>query len=234
MADLMRRWPGAVERAAEIGQACAFELKLVAPQLPRFPIPDGHTLDSWLKTETYAGAADRYGPPDAERVQGAYTQIDQELAVIAQLGFAGYFLIVAHIARFCRDQDILCQGRGSAANSAVCYALGITKVDAVHYGLLFERFLSPERDGYPDIDLDIESDRREEVIQFVYRHYGRQHAALVANVISYRPKMAVRDAARALGYSIGQADAGISPGRRRLARRRNIRTAWARLGGVEA
>ncbi len=207
MAVLFQRWPQAVPNAAMLGKECAFELALIAPELPHFPVPDGHTLDSWLREKTLQGAAQRYGPPEAEHVTGAYAQIEHELNVIHKLGFAGYFLIVDHIVRFCRDSNILCQGRGSAANSAVCFALSVTRVDAVKYGLLFERFLSPERDGYPDIDLDIESGRREEVIQFVYEHYGREHAAMVANVISYRPKLAVRDAARALGYSPGQADA---------------------------
>ncbi len=138
---------------------------------------------------------------------GAWAQVDRELTVIDQLGFPGYFLIVADIVEFCRRSDILCQGRGSAANSAVCYALGITAADAVALGLLFERFLSPERDGPPDIDLDIESGRREEVIQYVYGRYGRRCAAQVANVITYRARSAVRDVAKALGYAPGQQDA---------------------------
>jgi error-prone DNA polymerase len=145
-------------------------------------------------------ARTRYGPPDAERVTGAYRQIARELDVIQQLGFAGYFLIVYEIVQYCEEIGILCQGRGSAANSAVCYALGITSVDPVSHGLLFERFLSAGRDGPPDIDLDIEHRRREEVIQHVYDTYGRQRAAQVANVICYRPRMALRDAGRALGY----------------------------------
>ena len=127
--------------------------------------------------------------------------------MIDQLGFAGYFLIVWDIVNFCNRADIFCQGRGSAANSAVCYALGITKADAVSLGLLFERFLSPERDGPPDIDVDIESDRREEAIQYVYHRYGRERAAQVANVITYRPRSAVRDMGKALGASQGQVDA---------------------------
>ena len=127
--------------------------------------------------------------------------------MIEQLDFPGYFLIVYDIVKFCRDQNIFCQGRGSAANSAVCYALGITNVDAVRWELLFERFLAPERDGPPDIDVDIESDRREEVIQHVYDKYGRRYTAQVANVISYRPQSAVRDIAKAFGYSPGQQDA---------------------------
>ena len=136
---------------------------------------------------------------------GAYKQLAYELDMIAQLDFPGYFLIVSEIVDFCTESGILCQGRGSAANSAVCYALGITAVDPVTYGLLFERFLAPDRDGPPDIDLDIESGRREEVIQHVYERYGRDRAAQVANVITYRPRMAVRDMARALGYAPGPA-----------------------------
>ena len=127
--------------------------------------------------------------------------------MIEQLGFPGYFLVVWDIVRFCAEADIFCQGRGSAANSAVCFALGITRADAVRLGLLFERFLSPGRDGPPDIDLDIESGRREEVIQYVYERYGRHNAAQVANVITYRPRSAVRDMARALGFAAGQQDA---------------------------
>ena len=135
--------------------------------------------------------------------------------MIERLGFPGYFLIVHDIVAFCEDNDILCQGRGSAANSAVCFALGITSVDPVSHHLLFERFLSEGRDGPPDIDLDIEHRRREEVIQYVYRTYGRDRAAQVANVISYRPRMALRDAGRALGYTPDEADAWareIGPG----------------------
>ena len=139
--------------------------------------------------------------------EGLDAQIDHELDLIESLGFPGYFLIVWDIVEFCRRADIYCQGRGSAANSAVCYALGITNADAVTLGLLFERFLSPERDGPPDIDIDIESDRREEAIQYVYERYGREHAAQVANVITYRAKSSVRDMAKALGYATGQQDA---------------------------
>jgi len=133
--------------------------------------------------------------------------IDHELEMIETLGFAGYFLVVWDIIQFCARSNIYCQGRGSAANSAVCYSLDITKADAVSLGLLFERFLSPERDGPPDIDIDIESGRREEVIQYVYQRHGRHHAAQVANVITYRAKSAVRDMARALGFAPGQQDA---------------------------
>ncbi len=201
------RYPGVVAAAAALGAECAFDLSLVAPRLPPFPCPPGHDEMSWLRHLTEAGARERYGPRDAERVPGAWAQIDHELDMIRRLGFPGYFLVVWDIVRFCRAHDILCQGRGSAANSAVCFALGITKADAVRLGLLFERFLSPERDGPPDIDLDIESGRREEVIQYVYERHGRTRAAQVANVITYRAKSAVRDMARALGYSQGQQDA---------------------------
>lgn len=205
MARLFGQRPDVVTAAAELGEQCAFGLALIAPQLPPFDVPDGHTEDSWLRRLTMAGARDRYGP--AEGAPRAYAQIERELKVVEQLSFPGYFLVVHDIARFCRDNNILCQGRGSAANSAVCYALGVTAVDPVANELLFERFLSPARDGPPDIDMDIESDQREKVIQYVYDKYGRDYAAQVANVITYRGKIAVRDMARALGFSQGQQDA---------------------------
>jgi error-prone DNA polymerase len=207
MARRLRRYPGAAERTVELAGSCAFDFHVIAPKLPDFPVPEGHTEASWLRRLVTDRAPERYGPRGAERVEGAYAQIDSELAVIASLGFPGYFLIVADIVQFCERGGILCQGRGSAANSAVCYALGITSVDPVRHGLLFERFLSAGRDGPPDIDLDIEHQRREEVIQYVYDRYGRQNAAQVANVISYRPRMALRDAGRAFGYEPGQLDA---------------------------
>ncbi|MGB9225839.1 error-prone DNA polymerase, partial [Mycobacterium sp.] len=205
MTRLFAQRPEVVTAAAELGEQCAFGLALIAPQLPPFDVPDGHTEDSWLRQLVMAGARDRYGPP--EGASRAYHQIEHELKVIAQLTFPGYFLVVHDITRFCRDNNILCQGRGSAANSAVCYALGVTAVDPVANELLFERFLSPARDGPPDIDMDIESDQREKVIQYVYDKYGRDYAAQVANVITYRGRSAVRDMARALGFSQGQQDA---------------------------
>jgi error-prone DNA polymerase len=200
-----RHHPGAVARAAAFGAECAFGIELVAPDLPPFDVPPGHSELSWLRQLTYRGLARRYGSYAEDPV--AHEVVERELAIIEQRNFPGYFLIVHDIVEFCRRAGILCQGRGSAANSAVCYALGITNVDAVRMGLLFERFLSPVREGYPDIDLDIESGRREEAIQYVYRRHGRGRAAQVANVITYRPRSAVRDVAKALGFSPGQQDA---------------------------
>ncbi|MDQ7803584.1 error-prone DNA polymerase [Amycolatopsis sp. A133] len=200
-----RRYPGAVGRAAVLGVEVAFDLNLVAPDLPPFPVPAGHDEMSFLTELTRRGAAKRYGP--REENPKAYAQLDHELDVIGKLGFPGYFLVVWDIVRFCREAGILCQGRGSAANSAVCYALEICHADPVRWNLLFERFLAPERDGPPDIDVDIESGRREEAIQYVYQKHGRFHAAQVANVITYRAPSAIRDAAKALGHSSGQQDA---------------------------
>ncbi len=201
------RYPGAVGAAGALGRECAFDLALVAPKLPDFPVPPGHTEMSYLRALVAEGARRRYGPPDAERIPGAYARLAHELEVIEVLGFPGYFLVVWDIVEFCRRAEILCQGRGSAATSAVCYVLGITNADAVSLGLLFERFLSPGRDGPPDIDVDIESGRREEAIQYVYQRYGRQNAAQVANVITYRPRSAVRDIGKAFGFAQGQVDA---------------------------
>ena len=200
------RWPGAVETAAEVAKDCAFDLSVVAPRLPDCPVPEGHTEMSWLRELTMRGAVRPYGTRDAETAPGAYAMLDKELAVIDAMGFAGYFLIVHDIVQFCRRENIFCQGRGSAANSAVCYVIGITAVDAVRLKLLFERFLSPHRDGPPDIDLDIENGRREEVIQYVYARYGRDRAAQVCNVITYRPRSAIREVGRAFGYPEGQLD----------------------------
>ena len=205
-ASRFERYPGVVERAARLAEQCTFDLQLVAPRLPDYPVPAGHSEMSWLRELVQRAAAGRYGPrgPGEHEV---YRQIDHELALIETLGFPGYFLTVWDIVEFCRKADIYCQGRGSAANSVVCFLLGITKANAYELGLLFERFLSPERDGPPDIDLDIESDRREEAIQYVYETYGRERTAQVANVITYRSKSAVRDMAKALGFAPGQQDA---------------------------
>jgi error-prone DNA polymerase len=195
------RWPGVVDRAGELGAELAFDLRLVAPNLPAFVTPEGMDEQAYLTALVHEGATRKYGSREAERVSGAWNQIDHELDVIGGLGFAGYFLTVWDITEFCRRSNIYCQGRGSAANSAVCFSLGITNADAVSLNLFFERFLSPARDGPPDIDVDIESGRREEVIQYVYQRYGRHHAAQVAAVITYRPRSALRDVARAFGYT---------------------------------
>ena len=211
------RYPGVVERAAEVGRAAAFDLSLVAPNLPPFPCPPGPSGEpltemQYLRQITEDGGHRRYGERPAPHEDlslraRAWRTIDHELDVIEHLGFPGYFLVVWDLVEFCRRSNIFCQGRGSAANSAVCYALGVTAADAVSLGLLFERFLSMQRDGPPDIDIDIESDRREEVIQYVYERHGRHHTAQVANVITYRARSAVRDMAKALGHDAGQQDA---------------------------
>lgn len=205
--ERFKRYAHAVENSVALGLSCAFDLSLITPNLPHCEVPEGHTEMTWLRELVERGAHDRYGNRSHERVFGAYKQIEHELDLIEKLGFPGYFLIVHDIVQFCHTNDIYYQGRGSAANSAVCYALGITNADAVALGLLFERFLSPERDGPPDIDIDIESGRREEVIQYVYNHYGRDYAAQVCNVITYRSRSAMRDVARAFGYAQGQQDA---------------------------
>ncbi len=205
MAALHSRRPDAVAYTVDIAARAAFDLRLLAPRLPRTAVPADHDDASWLRELTRRGALERYGTR-AEHPR-AWETIDHELEVIEALDFPGYFLIVKEIVDFCAEAGILCQGRGSAANSAVCYALGITAVDAVRHRLLFERFLSTGRSGPPDIDVDIEAGRREEVIQHVYTLYGRERAAQVANVITYRPRSAIRDAARALGYPVGLATA---------------------------
>lgn len=205
VAAALRRWPSAVPYSVELADELAFDLHKASPRLPKHRIPEGHTSDSWLRELVWRGFEERYAPlPHAE---DARSRIEDELRVVADKDFAGYFVIVHDIVDFARSQGILCQGRGSAASSAICYALGITAVDAVYYRLPFERFISAHRDEEPDIDVDFDSDRREEVIQWVYDTYGRHNAAQVANVISYRPRMAVRDAAKALGHSQGQQDA---------------------------
>ncbi|MGH8827854.1 MAG: DNA polymerase III subunit alpha, partial [Jiangellaceae bacterium] len=205
MAARLSRYPGVMAATVELARECAFDLQLIAPDLPDRDVPDGHTDASWLRHEVGKGALNRYGPRSSA-TEHIYRQLDHELAVIERLNFPGYFLIVYEITQFCEREGILCQGRGSAANSAVCYALGITAVDPIKHNLLFERFLTDARVGPPDIDVDIANSRREEVIQHVYETYGRERAAQVANVNTFRPRMALRDVARSLGYSPGQVD----------------------------
>ncbi len=173
-------------------------------RFPDYPLPPGETTDSYLRILTYAGAREKWGAKLDERTR---RQLEHELSVIEQLKLAGYFLIVWDIVQFCRESRIMVQGRGSAANSAVCYALGITAVDAINMDLLFERFLSEERGEWPDIDLDLPSgDEREQVIQYVYRRYGDRGAAMTANVITYRTKSAVREVGKVLGFTAEQVD----------------------------
>ena len=206
-AELQRtfgRYPGAIERTVEYADDLAFRLRSVRPGLPDQEVPPGHTPMSWLRDLVRAAIPVRYPRGLDEKGRA---RIERELSVIEQKDFPGYFLIVHDIVEEARRRGILCQGRGSAANSVVCYLLGITAVDAIFYDLPFERFLSSMREEEPDIDVDFDSERREEIIQYVYGKYGRENAAQVANVISYRAKAAVRDMAKALGHSPGQQDA---------------------------
>ncbi len=188
--------PGAIARSLEIAARCSFTLGELRYRYPSERLPGGSTSADHLRKLVDAGAAWRYNDDVPSNVR---RQLAAELAVIEDLDYPGYFLTMYEIVAFCQRRDILCQGRGSAANSAVCFCLGITAVDPVRMGLLFERFLSRERAEPPDIDLDIEHERREEVIQHVYSVYGRDHAAMVCNVIRYRPRSAVRDVGKALG-----------------------------------
>jgi error-prone DNA polymerase len=203
MAALFRDLPEAIANTQRIAEQCEFTLANLGYRFPDYPLPPGETPIGYLRTLTYAGARERYGTLTSRVRQ----QLEHELTVIGKLNLAGYFLIVWDIVRFCREQHILAQGRGSAANSAVCYALGITAVDAVGMELLFERFLSEERGEWPDIDIDLPSgDQRERVIQYVYQRYGARGAAMTANVITYRTRSAVREVGKALGFSLEQVD----------------------------
>ncbi len=204
MARRFTRFPGAVQRSVVLADEVSFDLQKASPRLPKF-VPEGYTPSGWLRELTERGFALRYSGGDLE--EAARKRVEHELRVIAEKDFDGYFVIVHDIVEFARSQGILCQGRGSAASSAVCFALGITAVDPVYYQLPFERFISQHREEEPDIDVDFDAGKREQVIQWVYDRYGRHNAAQVANVVGYRPKMAVRDAAKALGHSPGQQDA---------------------------
>jgi error-prone DNA polymerase len=188
--------PGAVARTLDVAARATFSLAELRYRYPSERLPDGTTSAAHLRVLTYAGAARRF---DDAIPPGVRKQLDAELALIEELEYPGYFLTMYEIVSYCRRRGILCQGRGSAANSAVCYCLGITAIDPVRMGLLFERFLSRERAEPPDIDLDIEHERREEVIQHAYAVYGRDHAAMVCNVVRYRPRSAVRDVGKVLG-----------------------------------
>ena len=190
--------PAAIARTEEIANRCSFALSEIRYRYPSEHMPDGTTSADWLRQLTFEGAHERYGneiPADVA------DQLEKELRIIEALDYPGYFLTMREIIKFCRGKGILCQGRGSAANSVVCYCLGVTAVDPAEVNLLFERFISKERAEPPDIDLDIQHDRREEVIQYVYEKYDRDHAAMVANIIRYRSRSALRDVGKALGLS---------------------------------
>jgi len=203
MTERFRRYPGAISNGLRIAADCAFPLRRAKPALPVQEVPPGETPMSHLRMLVWQAVPAKYPRLDED----GRRRIARELDVIEEKDFPGYFLIVHGIVEEARRRGILCQGRGSAAASAVCYLLGITAVDPILYGLPFERFLATTRSEEPDIDVDFDSSRREEIIQWVYAQYGRERAAQVANVIQYRPKNAVRDMARALGHSPGQQDA---------------------------
>ena len=204
--QIARRWqerPEGVRATLAIAERCAWRMAQLAPTLPRFPLPPGVTANEYLARLVEQGAHERWPTgrtPEHDR------QLAHELATIAKLGLAGYFLIVWDIVRFSRRAGVLCQGRGSAANSAVCFCLGITAVDPIKLGLLFERFLSEERQEAPDIDIDFAHRDREQVLQYVYARYGREHAAMVCEQITYRGRSAIRDTCRVLGMSLEQAE----------------------------
>ena len=195
--------PAAIARTCEIAERCTFSMADLRYRYPSERLPDGTTTDEWLRYLTFEGAKRRYrGEAQGEAIPPeVIEQLNKELALIDELDYAGYFLTMWELVRFCEERGILCQGRGSAANSAVCYCLGVTAIDPVRMGLLFERFMSRERAEPPDIDLDIEHDRREEAIQHVYEKYGRDYAAMVAVITRYRPKSAVRDVGKVLGVA---------------------------------
>ena len=201
MRALFADFPDAIANTVELSSRLEFTLNHLGYEFPRYPVPEGESMISFLRERTREGMQSRYGRADAELKKRARRQIERELGLIEKLNLAGYFLIVWDLVRFCREQNILAQGRGSAANSAVCYSLGITAVDPIGMELLFERFLSEERGEWPDIDLDLPSgDERERVIQYVYRRYGQRGAAMTANVITYRNRMAAREMGKALGF----------------------------------
>lgn len=199
MRRLFAQYPEAIAATIAIAGRCQFRLERLAGQFPLFPVPEGSSLQRYLRELVYAGAAKRYSVPLEINVE---RQLEYELGIIARMDLAGYFLIVWDIVREADRLGVLCQGRGSAANSAVCYALGITAIDPIGMNLLFERFMSEERREIPDIDIDFAHQDRERVIQYVYERYGRANAAMVAEVISYRTRSAIRDVGKALGLTL--------------------------------
>src|SRR6202166_2439867 len=200
MQQLFADLPESIANTRELSDRLEFTLNDLGYEFPRYPVPEGETMNSFLRERAWAGFRERYGRASPDMQLRARRQIEKELALIEKLKLAGYFLIVWDLVRYCREQKILVQGRGSAANSAVCYSLGITAVDPIGMELLFERFLSEERGEWPDIDLDLPSgDERERVIQYLYKCYGQRGAAMTANVITYRNRMAAREMGKALG-----------------------------------
>ena len=198
MRELFRDLREAIENTSRLAERLTFSLENIGYEFPSFPVPAGHDMDSFLRTIVWFGAQQRYAAISTK----VKRKLEEELALISKLGFPGYFLIVWDIVNFCREHNIMVQGRGSAANSAVCYCLGITPVDPVSSHLVFERFLNESRKGWPDIDLDLPSgDRREAVIQEIYRRYGKHGAAMTANVITYRGRSAAREIGKALNFS---------------------------------
>ena len=198
MRELFRDLREAIENTSRLAERLTFSLENIGYEFPSFPVPAGHDMDSFLRTIVWFGAQQRYAAISTK----VKRKLEEELALISKLGFPGYFLIVWDIVNFCREHNIMVQGRGSAANSAVCYCLGITPVDPVSSHLVFERFLNESRKGWPDIDLDLPSgDRRESVIQEIYRRYGKHGAAMTANVITYRGRSAAREIGKALNFS---------------------------------
>ncbi|MFO0897238.1 MAG: error-prone DNA polymerase [Pirellulales bacterium] len=204
IAALFAAAPGAMERTCEVADRCTFSLDELKYEYPEELAPPGLTPFEYLQRLTWAGAAQRYPHGVPEKVRGLLTH---ELGLIGELGYEAYFLTVWDLVRFARSREILCQGRGSAANSAVCYCLGVTAVDPERMDVLFERFISRERNEAPDIDVDFEHERREEVLQYIYEKYGRERAGMTAEVICYRPRSAVRDVGKALGLSLDRVDA---------------------------
>src|SRR5215469_13954222 len=202
MLRLFADLPEAIANTLELSSRLGFTLNDLGYKFPSYPVSHGETMSSFLRERTYEGARNRYQRPGQnEQWLRARRQIERELALIERLELEGYFLIVWDIVRYCREHDILVQGRGSAANSAVCYSLRITAVDPIAMGLLFERFLTEERGEWPDIDLDLPSgDQREQVIQYVYQLYGKRGAAMTANVCTYRSRSAAREMGKVLGF----------------------------------
>ncbi len=204
MRKLFAAHPEAIDATLAIAERCAFRLERLIGQFPLFSVPEGYTRQTYLRELVYKGAVDRYGSPIAPNVE---RQLEYELGIIAKMDLAGYFLIVWDIVQAADRFGVLCQGRGSAANSAVCYALGITAVDPIGMNLLFERFMSEERQEIPDIDIDFAHQDREKVIQYIYERYGRSNAAMAAEVVTFRTRSALRDVGKVLGLTLAQVDA---------------------------